>query len=97
MRVRGLIQSIVVEEITAEADDAQSARALIEAQVHDGYELIQVHHAMPRGGRVIATGRIRSDVTRELEATGPDYKSAREALLAEMPADHRLLHVLSID
>lgn len=97
MRVRGLIQSIVVEEITAEADDAQSARALIEAQVPDGYELIQVHNAMPRGGRVIATGRIRSAVTRELEATGPDYTSAREALLAEIPADHRLLHILSID
>lgn len=97
MRVRGLIQSIVVEEITAEADDAQSARALIEAQVPDGYELIQVHNAMPRGGRVIATGRIRSAVTRELETTGPDYKSAREALLAEMPTDHRLLHILSID
>lgn len=97
MHIRGLIQSNVVDEITAEADDAQSARALIEAQVPDGYELIQVHNSMPRGGRVIATGRIRSAATRELDAEGQDYRSAREALEASIPSDHRLLYVLSID
>lgn len=97
MHIRGLIQSNVVDEVTAEADDAQSARALIEAQVPDGYELIQVHNSMPRGGRVIATGRIRSAATRELDAEGQDYRSAREALEASIPADHRLLYVLSVD
>ncbi len=97
MHIRGLIQSNVVDEITAEADDAQSARALIEAQVPDGYELIQVHNAMPRGGRVIATGRIRSAATSELDAEGQDYRSARAALEAAIPEDHLLLYVLSVD
>jgi hypothetical protein len=97
MRIRGVIQSTVVEELTAEADDAPGARALIEAQVPDGYELLQVHNSMARGGHVIATGRIRLAATREIEGTGPDYQSARDALLAEVPADHRLLHVLTID
>lgn len=97
MRIRGLIQSSVVTEITAEADDAQAARVLIEEQVPAGYELIQVHHAMPRGGRVIATGRVRPSAVDEIEAAGPDYQSARAALLEKMPADHRLLSVLSLD
>lgn len=97
MHIRGLIQSSMVDEITAEADDAQSARALINAQVPKGYELIQVHNAMPRGGRVIATGRIRSSATQELDAEGPDYRSARAALEAAIPQDHRLLYVLSTD
>lgn len=97
MRIKGLIQSSVVEELSAEADDAQSARALIEAQVPDGFELIQVHNSMPRGGRVIATGRIRSSSTREIDAEGQDYHSARAALEAAIPEDHRLLYVLSVD
>jgi phosphotransferase system HPr-like phosphotransfer protein len=97
MRIRGLIQSTVVDELTAEADDAQAARARIEGQVPDGYELIQVHNAMPRGGRVIATGRIRSATTQDIEAEGPDYRSARAALEAAIPEDHRLLYVLSVD
>ena len=97
MRIRGLIQSTVVTEITAEADDAQTARGLIEGQVPEGYELIQVHNSMPRGGRVIATGRIRPAAVDEIEADGTDYQSARSALLAKMPTDHRLLSVLSLD
>lgn len=97
MRILGLIQSTVVTEITAEAEDTQAARAMIEEQVPEGYELIQVHNEMPRGGRVIATGRIRPAAVDELDATGSDYPSARAALLAKMPADHRLLSVLSLD
>lgn len=73
MRVQGLIQSSVTEELTAEADDAENARAVIEEQVPEGYELIRVRHAMPRGGRVIATGTIRLAEVQELEAEGADY------------------------
>jgi len=97
MRIRGVIQSIIVTELTAEADDAQSARALIDAQVPDGYELLQVHNAMPRGGRVIATGRIRPRATIEIEATGADYSTARATLLSQIPDDHRLLYVLTVE
>lgn len=97
MHIRGLIQSTAVTEITAEAEDAQTARSLIEAQVSEGYELIQVHNFVPRGGRVIATGRIRLAATEELDATGADYKSAREALLAKIPEGKRLLSVLALD
>ncbi|MFJ3395286.1 hypothetical protein [Leifsonia aquatica] len=79
MRVHGLIQSSVTEELTAEADDAETARAAIDEQVPDGYELIQVHHSMPRGGRVIATGEIRLAEIRELEGEGADYAAARDA------------------
>lgn len=97
MHIRGLIQSIAIDEITAEADDAQSARALIESQVPTGYELIQVHNSMPRGGRVIATGRIRSAETQKIDADGSDYRSARAALEEAIPDGHRLLYVLSVD
>ena len=97
MRIRGLVQSKVVTELTAEADDAQAARELIEAQVPEGYELVQVHNSMPRGGRVIATGQIRLAAVDELEASGADYAAARAALLAQIPEDHRLLSVLSLE
>lgn len=97
MHIRGLIQPKVVTELTAEADDAQAARELIEAQVPEGYELIQVHNSMPRGGRTIATGQIRLAEVTELDATGADYATARAALLAQIPEDHRLLSVISLD
>ncbi|MFJ3395371.1 hypothetical protein [Leifsonia aquatica] len=77
MRVHGLIQSSVTEELTAEADDAETARAAIDEQVPDGYELIRVRHAMPRGGRVIATGTIRLAEVRELDADGADCSGRR--------------------
>jgi hypothetical protein len=52
---------------------------------------------MTRADHVIATCRIRLAATRELEATGPDYASARDALLAEIPEDHRLLHLITLE
>ncbi|MFP3466672.1 hypothetical protein [Leifsonia sp. SIMBA_070] len=94
MKVRGLIQSSTTQELTAEADDAGSARALIEAQVPDGFDLLQVHNAMPRGGRVIATAIIRESAVQEIEAEGPDYASARDALRAKVPAEHLLLSIV---
>ena len=94
MKVRGLIQSSQTRELTAEADDAQSARALIEAQVPDGFELLRVHNAMPRGGRVIATAIVREHAVTEIEAEGPDYAAARDALRATVPAEHRLLSIV---
>ncbi|MGN7797443.1 hypothetical protein [Leifsonia sp. 22587] len=94
MKVRGLIQTSLTSELTAEADDAESARALIEAQVPDGFDLLQVHNAMPRGGRVIATAVIRESAVQELEAEGADYAAARDALRAKVPADHRLLSIV---
>ena len=94
MKVRGLIQISQTRELTAEADDAESARALIEEQVPDGFELLQVHNAMPRGGRVIATAIIRLSAIDEIEAEGPDYASARDALRARVPATHRLLTIV---
>jgi hypothetical protein len=97
MRVRGLVQSSVTSEVTAEADDAQTARALVEEQVPAGYELLQVHNAMPRGGRVIATGLIRPAAVSELEAEGADYAAARDALRAAVPPDHRLLSIVVAD
>ncbi|WP_374009353.1 hypothetical protein [Leifsonia sp. LS-T14] len=96
MKVRGLIQSSQTRELDAEADDAQAARALIEEQVPEGFELLQVHNAMPRGGRVIAKAIIRESATREIEADGPDYASARDALRAKVPADHRLLTIVVV-
>jgi hypothetical protein len=97
MHIRGLIQSTVVTEITSEAEDAQAARAQIESQVPEGYELLQVHNQMPRGGRTIAVGRIRPAATEVIEASGADYKAAHDALLAQIPPEHRLLHLLTID
>ncbi|MGO4301451.1 hypothetical protein [Leifsonia sp. RAF41] len=94
MKVRGLIQTSQTRELTAEADDAESARALIEEQVPDGFELLQVHNAMPRGGRVIAKAIIRESAIDEIEADGPDYASARDALRARVPANHRLLTIV---
>jgi hypothetical protein len=94
MKVRGLIQSSETRELTAEADDAESARALIEEQVPEGFDLLQVHNAMPRGGRVIATAIIRESAVTELEADGPDYAAARDALRAAVPAGHRLLSIV---
>ncbi|MDN4613038.1 hypothetical protein P5G50_01125 [Leifsonia sp. F6_8S_P_1B] len=97
MRVRGLVQPSATQEVTAEADDAQTARALVEEQVPEGFELLQVHNAMPRGGRVIATGVIRRTAIQELEAEGADYAAAREALRASVPADHLLLSIVVVD
>jgi hypothetical protein len=97
MKVRGLIQSSETQELTAEADDAQSARALIEEQVPDGFDLLQVHNAMPRGGRVIATAIIREAAIEEIEAEGADYAAARDALRARVPSTHRLLSIVTLD
>lgn len=97
MRVRGVVQSSVTQEVTAEADDAQTARALVEEQVPAGYDLLQVHNSMPRGGRVIATGLVRPAAVQELEAEGADYASARDALRAAVPEDHRLLSIVVLD
>lgn len=94
MKVRGLIQSSETRELTAEADDAQSARALIEEQVPEGFDLLRVHNAMPRGGRVIATAIIRESAVSEIEAEAPDYASARDALRAQVPAAHVLLSIV---
>ncbi|GAA2049250.1 MULTISPECIES: hypothetical protein [Leifsonia] len=91
MKVRGLIQSSETRELTAEADDAASARALIEEQVPDGFDLVQVHNAMPRGGRVIATAVIRPSAVEEIEAEGSDYAAARDALRSQVPSTHLLL------
>ncbi|MFJ3395306.1 hypothetical protein [Leifsonia aquatica] len=97
MQLRGWIQSSVVDELTAEADDAETARAAIEEQVPDGFDLLQVHHAMPRGGRVIATGTIRPARVDEIESSGTDYASARAELLRMIPDGWRLLSTQIID
>lgn len=94
MRVRGLIQASGTEDLTAEADDAEEARSLIEKQVPEGYELLQVHNAMPRGGRVIATAVMRPAAITELVAEGADYTAARDALRAAVPEGHRLLSIV---
>jgi len=94
MKVRGLIQSSETRELTAEADDADSARSLIEEQVPEGFDLLQVHNAMPRGGRVIAKAIIREAAVQEIEAEGADYAAARDALRAAVPATHRLLTIV---
>lgn len=94
MRVTGLTQTTETRELTAEADDAETARAAVHAQVPQGYELLQVHSAMPRGGRVIATGVIREAGVDELQADGPDYRAALAALRAAVPEGHRLLSIV---
>ncbi|GIT78904.1 hypothetical protein LLS1_05730 [Leifsonia sp. LS1] len=93
MKVRGMVQSSETSDLTAEADDAETARALVEEQVPEGYELLQVHNAMPRGGRVIATAKIRLAAVSEIEADGADYASARDALRAAVPDGQRLLSI----
>nr|WP_179604469.1 hypothetical protein [Leifsonia shinshuensis] len=97
MRVHGVTQTTETRELTAEADDAQTARALVEEQVPQGFELLQVHNAMPRGGRVIATAIIREAATRQIEADGPDYAGARDALRAKVPEGERLLSIVVDD
>ena len=97
MKVRGLIQSSETQELTAEADDAETARQLVEEQVPDGFELIQVHNAMPRGGRVIATAVVRPVAVSEIEAEGADYAAARDALRATVPEGRRLLSIVIED
>lgn len=97
MKVRGLIQSSTTSEITAEADDAEAARSLVEEQLPDGFELLRVHNAMPRGGRVIASAVIRSATVTEITAEGVDYAAARDALHAAIPADHCLLATIVDD
>jgi len=93
MKVRGMVQSSETSELTAEADDAETARALVDEQVPDGYELLRVHNAMPRGGRVIATGVMRPAAVTEIEADGADYATARDALRAAVPEGQRLLSI----
>ncbi|MFF2051290.1 hypothetical protein ACFVU2_06760 [Leifsonia sp. NPDC058194] len=93
MKVRGMVQSSETSELTAEAEDAETARSLVEEQVPEGYELLRVHNAMPRGGRVISTGLIRPAAVTEIEADGTDYTSARDALRATVPEGQRLLSI----
>jgi hypothetical protein len=93
MKVRGMVQSSETAELMAEADDAESARALVEEQVPEGYELLRVHNAMPRGGRVIATAVMRVAAVTEIEAEGADYPAARDALRAAVPEGQRLLSI----
>lgn len=97
MKVRGLVQASETSEVTAEADDAETARGLVEEQVPEGYDLLQVHNAMPRGGRVIATGVIRPAAVGEIEAEGADYSAARDALRAAVPEGQRLLSIVVLD
>lgn len=95
--MRGFVQASETSEVTAEADDAETARSLVEEQVPEGYELLQVHNAMPRGGRVIATGLIRPAAVNEVEAEGADYAAARDALRAAVPDGQRLLSIVVLD
>lgn len=97
MRVHGLTQTTETRELTAEADDAETARALVEEQVPEGFELLQVHNAMPRGGRVIATAIIRASATQQIDADGADYPAARDALRAKVPEGQRLLSIVVDD
>lgn len=96
MRVRGLVRSSGTRTINAEADDTESARDLLQDQVGNGYELTQVHNAMPRGGRVIATGTVRDPAVSEITAEGGNYPDAVEALRMAVPAGHTLLYI-SVD
>jgi hypothetical protein len=97
MRVHGVTQTTETRELTAEADDADTARALVKEQEPEGFELLQVHNAMPRGGRVIATAVIRASATQVVEADGADYTTARDALRARVPEGHRLLSIVVDD
>ena len=97
MRVHGVMQTTETRELTAEADDAESARAAVKEQVPDGFELLEVHNAMPRGGRVIATAVIRESATQHIEADGADYPAARDALRAKVPEGQRLLSIVVDD
>lgn len=96
MRVRGLYRSGGTYTITAEADDAESARDLLENQVPEGHELTQVHNAMPRGGRVIATGTLRASAVSEITAEGDDYRTAVGSLRAAVP-EGSLLLLIAVD
>jgi peptidyl-tRNA hydrolase len=97
MKVRGMVQSSEASELTAEADDAETARALVEEQVPATHELLQVHNAMPRGGRVIATAVIRPAGVTEIEAQGADYAAARDALRAQVAEGQRLLSITIVE
>ncbi|WP_426624446.1 hypothetical protein ACPPVW_18135 [Leifsonia sp. McL0607] len=97
MRIRGVIQPTKVTELTASADDVQTAREAIEVQVPDGYDLLQVHNTMAPGGAVVATARIRPSEIQELEAEGIGYMAARDALRSRVPEGWRLLHILTVE
>ena len=73
---------------------AARAHAVDAADGFEGFELLQVHNAMPRGGRVIATAIIRERAVSELEAEGADYAAARDALRAKVPEGRRLLNIV---
>ncbi|WP_426624496.1 hypothetical protein ACPPVW_18395 [Leifsonia sp. McL0607] len=97
MLIRGVIQSTEVTELTASANDVQTAREAIEAQMPAGYDLLQVNNTMAPGGAVVATARIRPSETQELEAEGTDYVTARDALRSRVPEGWRLLHILTVE
>lgn len=88
-----MVQSSETSELTAEADDAETARSLVLEQIPDGFEVLRVHNAMPRGGRVIATGVMRPAAVTEIEADGADYAAARDALRAKVAEGQRLLSI----
>lgn len=88
-----MVQSSETSELTAEADDAETARSLVLEQIPDGFEVLRVHNAMPRGGRVIATGVMRPAAVTEIEADGADYAAARDALRAKVTEGQRLLSI----
>ncbi|SEI09319.1 MULTISPECIES: hypothetical protein [unclassified Leifsonia] len=62
----------------------------------DGYELIQVHNAMPCGGRVIATGLICVQEVQTLTSEG-NYPAAKAALQQQLPDRWRILSYVNLE
>ncbi|SEC21148.1 hypothetical protein SAMN04489806_2869 [Paramicrobacterium humi] len=81
------------KEITQDAADVTEARAQIESQVPDGFEIIQLDIGKTETGSRV-TGIIRATTSTPIEATGANYAEAREALRAQVPEGNVGLGIL---
>lgn len=98
MKLAGTIRSTQTWTHEGEGDEPSSAREAAIAGMPEGYDLLGVITIYAKIGepfRLRATAR--SSETRQLTATGADYASARDALLAQVPDDWQLLGVVVLD
>ncbi|GAB2515336.1 hypothetical protein [Paramicrobacterium agarici] len=83
-RLSSSYRTTETDQITQDAEDVTAAREMIEKAVPDGFEIIQLDIGKTEEGARV-TGIIRSTTITPIEASGPDYPSALEALRAQVP------------
>lgn len=98
MELAGTIRSTETWTHEGEGDEPTTAREAAIEGMPEGYDLLRVITVFAKIGqpfKLCATAR--STETRELTASGADYVSAREALLAQIPEGWQLLGVVVLD